>query len=234
VQAAESWRALRGRSSLRYVPGVYTVIPWFAARRARKSLGQMLQAALTDQPTLLAIVADKYTSEDKLRPFAPLAERFAGRLHVILAAEWEQEDREREGDAALQQLRVAPEARRRLLRDEGRKRMALLFRQKQPVALIEVFFEERAQATLDGRPDPRAGEMALREEEVARAIDEVLVRLPPPAAPPARTLQPGEHDFSPAGLCRFCGQGSSTLAACPGTKREEGPARDRFELIELD
>jgi len=38
----------------------------------------MLQAALTDQPTLLAIVADKYTSEEKLRPFAPLAERFAG------------------------------------------------------------------------------------------------------------------------------------------------------------
>jgi len=69
---------------------------------------------------------------------------------VILAAEWEQEDREREGDAALRQLRVAPEARRRLLRDEGKKRMALLFRQKQPVALIEVFFEERAQATLDG------------------------------------------------------------------------------------
>src|SRR6266446_6673513 len=95
------------------VRGVYTVIPWFAARRARKSLGQMLQAALTDQPTLLAIVADKYTSEEKLRPFAPLAERFAGRLHVILAAEWEQEDREREGDAALRQLRVAPEARRR-------------------------------------------------------------------------------------------------------------------------
>ena len=234
MQAAESWRALRGRSSLRYVRGVYTVIPWFAARRARKSLGQMLQAALTDQPTLLAIVADKYTSEDKLRPFAPLAERFGGRLHVILAAEWEQEDREREGDAALHQLRVAPEARRRLLRDEGRKRMALLFRQKQPVALIEVFFEERAQATLDGRPDPRAGEIALREEEVARAIDEVLVRLPPPSPPPSRTLQPGQHDFSPAGLCRFCGQGSSTLAACPGTKRQEGPARDRFELIELD
>src|SRR5438046_7980 len=83
---------------------------------------------------------------------------------------------------------------------------------------------ERAQATLDGRPDPRAGEIAAREEEVARAIDEVLVRLPPPAPPPARALQPGEHDFSASGLCRFCGQGSSTVAACPGTKREEGPA----------
>ena len=88
-------RAARASQAWVMFVGVYTVIPCFAARRARKSLGQMLQAALTDQPTLLAIVADKYTSEDKLRPFAPLAERFAGRLHVILAAEWEQEDRER-------------------------------------------------------------------------------------------------------------------------------------------
>jgi hypothetical protein len=213
---------------------VYTVIPWFAARRSRKSLGQMLQASLTDRPTLLAIVADKYTSEDKLRPFAPLAERFAGRLHVILAAEWEQEDRERDGDAALRELRLPPEARRRLLRDEGRRRVALLLREKRPVALIEVFFEERADFALDGRPDPRAEEIAAREEEVARRIDEALVRLPPPAPPAPRALQPGEHDFSPQGLCRFCGQGCSTLISCPGTKREETPARDRFELIELD
>src|SRR6266436_1925210 len=216
------------------VRGVYTVIPWFAARRARKSLGQMLQAALTDQATLLAIVADKYTSEDKLRPFAPLAERFGGRLHVILAAEWEPEDREREGDAALRELGVVPEARRRLLRDEGRRRFALLLRQKQPAAVIEVFFEERALCGLDGRPDPRADEIAARENEVARNIDEVLVRLPPPSPPPSRPLQPGEHDFSPQGLCRFCGQGRSTLMACPGTKREETPPRDRFELIELE
>jgi hypothetical protein len=213
---------------------VYTVIPWFAARRARKSLGQMLQASLTDRPTLLAIVADKYTNEDKLRPFAPLAERFGGRLHVIVAAEWDQEDRERDGEVALRELRVAPEVRRRLLRDEGRKRIALLLRQKQPVALIDVFFEERAHVGLDGRPDPRAAEILAREEEVARRIDEALVRLPPPAPPPPRVLQPGEHDFSPQGVCRFCGQGSSTLIACPGTKREETPARDRFELIELE
>jgi hypothetical protein len=234
VQAAESWRALRGRSSLRYVSGVYTVIPWFAARRARKSLTQLVQAALTNGPTLLAIVSDKYTNEDKLRPFAPLAERFAGRLHVILAAEWEQEDRERDGEAALRDLGVVPEARRRLLRDEGRRRFALLLRQKQPVALLEVFFEERAQAGLDGRPDPRASEIAAREDEVARRIEEVLVRLPPPAPPAGRSLQPGEHDFSSQGLCGFCGQGRATLIACPGTKREDTPPRDRFELIELD
>ncbi|HMC33421.1 MAG TPA: hypothetical protein VKH65_03385, partial [Myxococcales bacterium] len=87
---------------------------------------------------------------------------------------------------------------------------------------------------LDGRPDPRGAEIARREEEIVRRIDELLVRLPPAAPPPPRTLQPGEHDFSPLGLCRLCGQGSSSLLACPGTKREETPRRDRFELIELD
>jgi hypothetical protein len=213
---------------------VYTVIPWFAARRARKSLWQILQPALTDRPTLLAVLRDKYTSEDKLRPFAPLAERFGGRLHVILALEWEQEDREREGEVALRELAVVPEARPRLLRDDGHRRFALLLRQKQPVAVVEVFFEERAHTTLDGRPDPRGEEIAAREDEVARKIDELLVRLPPPAPPPPRTLQPGEHDFSPQGLCRLCGQGRASLLACAGTKREEGPRRDRFELIELD
>ena len=225
ARAVKPWVMLRG---------VYTVISWFAARRARKSLWQMLQPALTDRPTLLAVLGDKYTSDDKLRPFAPLADRFAGRLHVIVAAEWEQEDREREGETALRQLGVVPDARRRLLRDEGRRRFALLLRQKQPVALIEVFFEERAHATLDGRPDPRGAEISAREEEIARHIDELLVRLPPPAPAPPRTLQPGEHDFSPQGLCRLCGEGSSTLRACAGTKREETPRRDRFELIELD
>jgi hypothetical protein len=219
---------------VRYPHAVYTVIPWFAARRARKSLWQMLQPTVTDRPTLLAVLGDKYTSDDKLRPFAPLAERFAGRLHVILAAEWEQQDREREGEAALRELGVVPEARRRLLRDEGRRRFALLLRQKQPVAVIEVFFEERALRGLDGQPDPRGAGIARREEEIARHIDELLVRLPRPAPPPPRTLQPGEHDFSPLGLCRLCGQGSSSLLACPATKREEAPRRDRFELIELE
>jgi hypothetical protein len=213
---------------------VYTVIPWFAARRARKTLWQLLQPALTDKPTLLAIVADKYTNEDRLRPFAPLAERFAGRLHVVLAAEWEQADREREGEAALRELGLVPEARRRALRDEGPVRVAVLLRQKRPVGLIDVFFEERAYTTLDGRPDPRGEEMRAREDEVARRIDEVLVRLPPPAPPAPRVLQPGEHDFSPAGLCRFCGEGSATLLACSGTRRDEGPRRDRFQLIEVD
>jgi hypothetical protein len=213
---------------------VYTVISSFAARRARKPLWQLLQAALGDGPTLLGIFADKYTSEDKLRPFAPLSDRFAGRLHVLIAAEFEQEDREREGDAALLSLHVSAEARRRLLRDEGKARVALLLRQKRPAGLIDLFFEERAHRTLDGRPDPRAAEIAAREDEVARRIDEVLVRLPPPLPPAPRALQPGEHDFSPQGLCGFCGKGRSTLEACPGNRRDDAPARDRFELIELD
>jgi len=213
---------------------VYTVIPELAARRARKSLAQILQATLTDRPTLLAIVADKYTNEDRLRPFAPLARRFGGALDVVLAADWDQPAREREGGAALEALRVAPEARGALLRDEGKRRMALLLRQKSPVGLIEVFFEERAYTTLDGRPDPRADEIAAREEALARRIEDVLVRLPPPAPPPSRALKAGEHDFAPQGLCRFCGQGSSTLLACPGTKSDEGPRPDRFEMIELE
>jgi hypothetical protein len=226
-------RAAR-RVKTAYPDLVYTVFPFFAVRRARRSLAQAIQGALTDKPTLLAILADRYTNEDNLRPFAPLAQRFGGRLHVIVAAEWEQADREREGEAALQALQIGPEIRHKLLRDEGKRRFALLLRQKHPVAVLEVFFEERAYVGLDGRPDPRAGEIAAREDEVARNIEEVLVRLPPPAPPPSRPLQPGEHDFSPQGLCRFCGQGRATLLACPGTKREETPRRDRFELIELD
>jgi hypothetical protein len=217
-----------------YPRGVYTVLPWFAARRARKTLAELLHASLDERPTLLAILGDKYTNQDRVRPFAPLAERFRGRLHVILAAEWEPEERERQGDPALRELGVAPEARRRLLRDEGRGRVALLLRQKKPVALIDVFFEERAFVGLDGQPDPRATEIAAREDEVARRIDDVLVRLPPPAPPAPRTLQAGEHDFSPEGLCRFCSEGRATLRACSGTRRDDDPRRDRFELIELD
>jgi hypothetical protein len=214
--------------------GVFTAIPCFAVRRARKSLWQALNAELTERPTLLAVLADKYTNEDRVRPFAPLADRFAGRLHVILSAEWEQPEREREGEAALRELGVAPEARRRLLRDEGRRRSALLLRQRQPVAVIELFFEERAFSGLDGKPDPRGAEIAAREEEVVRRTEDALVRLPPPSPAPPRTLAPGEHDFTPTGLCQFCGQGRSTVLACPGTKREESPRRDRFELIELE
>jgi hypothetical protein len=213
---------------------VLTVISWYTARRSRRELTEWVQRALTDKPTLLAIVADKYTQESHLRPFAPVAERFGDRLHVILAAEWEQSDRERDGEVALSQLGLSPAARQRVLHDEGKRRTGVVLRQKQPVALIELFFEERGYTTLDGRPDPRADEIGAREDRVVRQLEDLLVRLPPPPPAPSRALQPGEHDFSPQGLCRFCGQGKATLTACPGTKRDDGPRRDRFELIELD
>ena len=211
-----------------------TVISWYAARRSRRQLHEWVQRSLTDKPTLLAIVSDQYTQEAHLRPFAPVAERFGDRLHVILAAEWEQEDRERDGEAALRQLGLERTARHRALHDDGKARTGVVLRQKQPVALIELFFEERGFTTLDGKPDPRGAELAAREAHVIRQLEDLLVRLPPPAPPPPRTLQPGEHDFSAQGLCRFCGQGKSTLSLCPGTKRDDGPRRDRFELIELD
>jgi hypothetical protein len=225
---------VRGRSSLRYVEGVLTVINWYAARRTRKQLHELVARALTLAPTLLAIVADHYTNEDHLRPFVPVAERFGNRLHVILAAEWEQKDREHDGEALLRGLGVAPAVRPRLLRDEGEKRLGVVLRQKQPVALIDLYFLERGSTTYYGAPDPQADEMRAREDHVVAQLESLLVRLPPQPPPPPRPLQPGEHDFAPTGLCRFCGQGSATLIVCPGTKRDEEPHRDRFELIELD
>ena len=211
-----------------------TVISWYAARRSRRQLHEWVQRALTDQPTLLAIVSDQYTQEAHLRPFAPVAKRFGDRLEVILAAEWEQDDRERDGEVVLRQLGLAQAGRHRVLHDEGKARTGVVLRQKQPVALIELFFEERGFTTLDGQPDPRGAEIAAREDHVVRQLEQLLVRLPPPAPPPPRALPPGEHGFSAQGLCRFCGQGKSTLSLCPGTKRDDGPRRDRFELIELD
>jgi len=213
---------------------VLTVISWYAARKARKTMQELVVQALSDKPTLLAVVADKYTNEDHLRPFAPVAERFGDRLDVILVAEWAQVDREREGEALLRGLGLAPAVRPRLLRDEGKARTGLVLRAKKPIALIELFFEERGYTTLDGKPDPRGAEIGEREERIVRQLQELLVRLPPQPPPPPRMLQPGEHDFSPQGLCRICGEGSSTLAACRGTKRDDSPPRDRFELIELD
>lgn len=211
-----------------------TVISWYTARKSRRTLAEWIQRALTDKPTLLAIVSDRYTQEGHIRPFVPLSERFGDRLHVILAAEWEPEERLADGEVALRQFGLVPEARRRVLTDEGKARFAVVLRQKQPIALIELFFEERGYTTLDGRPDPRGDEMRAREDEVVRKLEELLIRLPPPAPPPSRLLQPGEHDFNQGGICLACGDGRSSLRACTGNKRDEGPRRDRFELIELD
>src|SRR6267143_4989112 len=77
-----------------YAPGVLTVVSWFTARKARKPIVQLVADHLRPEPTLLALVADRYTSESSLRPFAPLAEKLGDRMHVLVLAEWPQEDRE--------------------------------------------------------------------------------------------------------------------------------------------
>jgi hypothetical protein len=233
-KAAERYRALPDASRLRYPLRVLTVISWSNGRRARKALHELVQEALSDRPTVLAVVSDLYTIDEHIRPFAPLSERFGDRIHFIVAAEWRQEDREREGEVLLQRLGLSPESRRNVLRDRGHGRVAVVLRQKRPVALLETFFEERGYTTLDGQPDPRGAEMRAREDQVARDLEELLGRLPPPVGPAPRALKSGEHDFGERGICSFCGQGRSTFLACPGTRREEGPRRDRFELIELD
>ena len=66
-----------------------TVISWYSARKSRKQLHQLVQTALTDKPTVLAIVSDHYTNQDNLRPFAPVAERLGDRVHFILVAEYD-------------------------------------------------------------------------------------------------------------------------------------------------
>lgn len=208
---------------------VLTVISWFAARKARRPLLELVQRHLTTRPTLIAIVSDQYTNEFNIRPFAPIADRLAGRLDVILAAEWKPEDRERDGEALFRGLGLAEEARPRLVTDEGDQRVALVVRQKEPIALIDLFFVERGRYE-----DAFEAELRQHEDAAVRKLEDLLGRLPPQPPPPPRALRPGEHDFNASGLCRQCAQGSATLLPCAGTNRDEGPKRDRFELIELE
>jgi hypothetical protein len=206
-----------------------TVISWYGARRAHADLEQVVLDALTDRPTLLAVVSDLYTNEANLRPFAPLAERFGDGLHVLLAAEWPQEERERDGEALLRRFALAAEARLRLLRDDGATRAGLVLRQRKPAGIVDLFFKERPRVD-----DAVEAELRAREAEAARAIETLLAALPPPAAPPRRALAPGEHDWSASGVCRLCGEGRGALLACAGTRPTTEPRRDRFELIEME
>jgi hypothetical protein len=206
-----------------------TVISWYVARRAHRDLEQVVLDALTDRPTLLAVLADRYTNEANLRPFTPLAERFGDALHVLVAAEWPQEERERDGEALLRRFGLAAEARLRLLRDEGERRAALLLRRRKPAGIVDLFFRERRRAD-----DEIDAQLRAREDAAAGAIETLLATAPPPAPPQVRALAPGEHDWSPAGICRLCGDGRGALLACAGTRPKQEPRHDRFELIEID
>jgi hypothetical protein len=84
---------------------MFTVLSWYAARRSRRPLHELILRGLTPAPTLFALVKDRYTTETNIRPFHFLAERLGDRMHVLLAAEWPQEDRVREGAVLLRQRR---------------------------------------------------------------------------------------------------------------------------------
>jgi hypothetical protein len=212
-----------------------TVLTWYGARRLRKSMQQLVMDQLTDRPTLLAICSEMYTQEQHIRPFAPLAERFAGRVEIILCAEWQQDAREKDGEALLKALGLAAEARPRLLRDEGDVRVGVVLRAKQPVALIDLYFAERAPASPMYADDGREAFFTTREDRAAVQLNQLLTRIPaqPPPPPPKPLLQQGQHDFNRGGVCLLCGDGPMSRRECPGTKKQE-PGRDRFELIELD
>jgi hypothetical protein len=211
---------------------VLTVLSWFAARKSRRPLVELVMEALRAEPTLFAMLADHYTNESSLRPFAPLADQLGDRMHVLLLAEWPQEERERDGAALLAHLGVSRESWPLLLRDdEGDTRFAVVLRRKQPVALINLFFRERRQGVRDREDD----ELCAWENQARQKLEGLLSRFSALPPEPPRPLAPDQHDFLSTGLCRKCGQGVGTLLAC-GMQRlpEAGPSRDRFELIELD
>jgi hypothetical protein len=216
----------------RYALAMLTVLSWFAARKSRRPAADLVIEELRSEPTLFAILADRYTNESSLRPFAPLAEKLGDRMHVFVLAEWPQEERERDGEAILTRLGVSREAWPMLLRDEDADtRFAMVLRRKQPVALINLFFRERSQSGREREDD----ELRAWEDEAFRKLEALLARLSPLPPEPPRALAAGQHDFLSTGVCRKCGQGVGTLLAC-GVQRpaDSGPTRDRFELIELE
>lgn len=158
-----------------------TVFTWFNARRDRRALRDLVLPALTDRPTLLCVLSDSFRQADHLRPFAPLAEAFGDRLQVLLAAEWPQAQREEEGSRLLRELGLVQWAWPRLLLDRGFGRVGVVLREKKPVALIDLFFEERAR--LEG--GPREQELRGMEAAIVRELERLLVRLAPqPKGPP--------------------------------------------------
>src|SRR5712691_63561 len=57
------------------IDAVLTVVSFSAARKSRTPITQLVADHLRPEPTLLALLADRYTSESSLRPFAPLADK---------------------------------------------------------------------------------------------------------------------------------------------------------------
>jgi len=92
-----------------------------------------------------------------------------------------------------------------LLRDEDDARFAVVLHRGRPVALINLFFRELPQ----GSDSPEDQMLRVWEDEALRKLEALLLRLSPlppdAAAPPEPRRQP-----------------------------DPAPARDRFELIELD
>jgi hypothetical protein len=218
----------------------FTVFTWYGARRARKSLLELVRRELTDRPTLLAVLEDKFTQENHVRPFQPLAERFGERLHVILCAEWDPPLRQTEGERLFRDLGVAEEQLPRLLTDEGESRCAVLLRTRQPVALLDLYFVERGYSRETGLVDGREPYFLEREERAAQELERLLARPAPPpltlpAPPSAASLAAAIPGATVLGPARSQQPPRSTpRPPAPLPREEEGPRRDRFELIELE
>jgi hypothetical protein len=184
---------------------VLTVLSWSTARKSRTPIVQLVADHLRAEPTLLALLADRYTSESSLRPFAPLAEKLRDRMHVLVLAEWPQDERERDGEILLRSLGVSREAWPMLLRDEDDARFAIVLNRGRPVALINLFFRELPQ----GSGGAQEEEVRAWEDEALRKLEALLSRLSP--LPPDAAPRPD-----------------------PPRNPDPAPSRDRFELIELD
>ena len=184
---------------------VLTVLSWSTARKSRTPIVQLVADHLRAEPTLLALLADRYTSESSLRPFAPLAEKLRDRMHVLVLAEWPQDERERDGEILLRSLGVSREAWPMLLRDEDDARFAIVLNRGRPVALINLFFRELPQ----GSGGAQEEEVRAWEDEALRKLEALLSRLSP--LPPDAAPRPD-----------------------PSRNPDPAPSRDRFELIELD
>ncbi|HYV67155.1 MAG TPA: hypothetical protein VE964_12995 [Myxococcales bacterium] len=181
------------------------MVSFSSARRSRTPLPQLIADHLRPEPTLLALLTDRYTSESSLRPFAPLADKLDPRMHVLVFAEWPQAERERDGEALLRSLGVSREAWPMLLRDEDDTRFAVVLHRGKPVALINLFFRELPQ----GSGGAEEQELRAWEDEALRKLESLLSRLSPLPA-------------------------EASLPAPKPPPPDPGPSRDRFELIELD